>query len=61
VTGSGKNTLPQWTRVAILAVLAAVFVYNVQSGGDAALSLLIAGGLLAAVGLDLNARNGGGQ
>lgn len=50
--------LHPWARVGILAVLTGLLVYNVLTEGDPALSLLIAGGLIAAVGLDRNARGG---
>ena len=48
--------LPLRARVGILVVLTALLVYNVATNGDPALSLLIAGGLFAAIGLDQNAR-----
>lgn len=53
---SKHEGLPLWARVSILGVLTALLVYNVAANGDAALSLLIAGGLFAAIGLDQNAR-----
>lgn len=52
--------LPLWARLSILGVLLALLVYNVAIRGDSALSLLIAGGLIGAIGLDQNARNRGG-
>lgn len=53
--------LPLWAQLALLGVLAALLVYNVLARGDSALSLLIAGGLIAAIGLDQNSRNKGGS
>lgn len=52
--------LPLWARLTILGVLTTVLVYNVVIRGDSALSLLIAAGLITAIGLDQNARNKGG-
>ncbi len=52
--------LPLWARLGILGVLTALLVYNVIIRGDSALSLLIAAGLIAAIGIDQNARNKGG-
>lgn len=52
--------LPLWARLTILGVLTALLVYNVAIRGDSALSLLIAAGLITAIGLDQNARNKGG-
>ena len=51
---------PLWARLTVLGVLTALLVYNVLSGGDPPLSLLIAAGLITAIGLDQNARNKGG-
>ncbi len=52
--------LPLWARLTILGILTALLVYNVIIRGDSALSLLIAAGLIAAIGIDQNARNKGG-
>jgi lipoprotein signal peptidase len=60
VATSKDNGLPLWARLIILLGLAALLIFNVASRGDSALSLLIAGGLFAAIGIDANARNRGG-
>ena len=51
--------LPLWARLTILGVLTSLLVYNVAIRGDSALSLLITAGLIAAIGIDQNARNKG--
>lgn len=53
--------LPLWARLTILGVLTALLVYNVFIEGDSALSLLIAAGLIAAIGIDQNSRNKEGR
>lgn len=57
---SNDGGLPLWARLTILGVLTGLLVYNVVIRGDSALSLLIAAGLIAAIGIDQNARNKGG-
>lgn len=52
---------PLWARLTALGVLLALLVFNVITKGDSALSLLIGGGLFAAIGIDQNARNKGGS
>jgi hypothetical protein len=60
VPKSNDGGLPLWARLTILGALLALLIYNVASKGDSALSLLIGGGLFAAIGIDQNARNRGG-
>lgn len=57
---NNNGGLPLWARLTILGVLLALLVFNVASKGDSALSLLIGGGLFAAIGIDQNTRNRGG-
>lgn len=58
ITNNGG--LPLWARLTILGALLLLLIFNVATKGDSALSLLIGGGLFAAIGIDQNARNRGG-
>lgn len=60
MASSKDSGLPLWARLIIFLGLFGLLIFNVITRGDSALSLLIAGGLFAAVGIDANARNRGG-
>ena len=58
MTSSSGSNFPPFIRNGLVVLLAGILAWNVFSRGDSALSLLIAAGLLAVIGVDQNRKGG---